>query len=43
MTGLHRAFPKLCWCLNVVDSVIYWWLNAPDATVLSPTKAEDEK
>ena len=30
---LHRAFPKMCWCLNVIDSVIYWWLDAPGETV----------
>ena len=30
---LHRAFPFLCWCLNVIDSVIYWWLDAPHETV----------
>jgi hypothetical protein len=30
---LHRAFPKLGWCLNVLDSVIYWWLDAPEKPV----------
>jgi len=30
---LHRAFPRLCWCLNVVGSVIYWWLDAPATEV----------
>ena len=40
---LHRAFPRLCWCLNVVDSVIYWWLDAPDEPVPSPTKTEGEQ
>lgn len=32
---LHQAFPRLCWCLNVVGSVIYWWLDAPDVEVPS--------
>lgn len=30
---LHKAFPKLCWCLNVIDSVIYWWLDQPTLPV----------
>ena len=30
---LQKAFPKLCWCLNVIDSVIYWWLDEPTKTV----------
>lgn len=36
---LHHAFPHLCWCLNVIDSVIYWWLDATTAAVPAvPTK-----
>lgn len=36
---LHHAFPHLCWCLNVIDSVIYWWLDATKAKVPPvPTK-----
>ncbi len=30
---LHSAFPKLGWCLNVVDNVIRWWLEAPHESV----------
>lgn len=30
---LHRAFPHLVWCLNVVDSVIHWWLDASSEPV----------
>lgn len=30
---IQRAFPKLCECLNLVDSAIYWWLDAPDEAV----------
>jgi hypothetical protein len=30
---LHKAFPYLFWCLNVMDSVINWWLDAPNDAV----------
>lgn len=30
---IHHAFPRLCWCLNVIDSVIYLWLDAAQADV----------
>lgn len=30
---LQRSFPKMCWCLNVLDSVIYWWLDEPTKPV----------
>ncbi len=30
---LHNAFPELLWCLNVIDSVINWWLDATTETV----------
>jgi hypothetical protein len=36
---LHRSFPKMCRCLNVLDSVIYWWLDEPTKPVPPvPTK-----
>jgi hypothetical protein len=30
---LHRAFPKLFWCLHVIDSVIYLWIDKPTEPV----------
>lgn len=36
---LHHAFPYLCWSLNVLDSVIHWWLDATGDTV-PPIPAE---
>jgi hypothetical protein len=30
---LQHAFPYLWWCLNALDSVIHWWLDAPNDTV----------
>ena len=38
---IHAAMPNLWWCLNVVDSVINWWLDAPHEPVPElPTQKE---